>query len=62
MGPLFSMVVLMLWKLAVFFMVQNEQNACISLLGVTAQINIHHYNPHAISFSTIYNVTGLYKK
>ena len=40
-------------------MLYNEQNAFISLLGITAQIIIHHYNPQEISFPTIYNVTGL---
>ena len=39
-------------------MVKNERNAFTSLLGVTAQIVIHHYNPYEISFPTIY-VTGL---
>ena len=38
---------------------RNEQNVFISLLRLTAQIIIHHYNPYEISCPTIYNVTGL---
>ena len=40
-------------------MVQDEQIAFMSVLVVTAQIIIHHYNPDGISFPTIYYVTGL---
>ena len=40
-------------------MVWNKQISFISLLEVTAEIIHHHYNPHAIAFPTIYNITGL---